>query len=155
MEPVRPNGDPAGVFRLMYRSHSRISPENRKTALGNLFSVARRKNKELNITGALLIWGDSFVQTLEGQENAVRTLFATIERDERHEHVTVLEEGTVPERVFSRWAMARVSEDGEPDIPLIAKSDGIAPAAGRGTTSEQDSVLEVMRAAARGTAPAT
>ena len=46
--------------------------------------------------------------------------------------------------------MARVSEDGEPDIPLIARTDGVTPAASRGTTVEQDRVLEVMREAARG-----
>lgn len=36
-----------------------------------------------------------------------------------------------PGRVFGHWSMARVSEDGEPDIPLIAQTDGISPAAGR------------------------
>ena len=38
--------------------------------------------------------------------------------------------------------MAKVAEDGEPDIPLIAHTDGISPAAGRGTTAEQEQVLE-------------
>jgi len=155
MESESPKDEPSGIFRLMYRSHNRISLEHRKTELGKLFSVARKNNKELNITGALLIWDDSFVQTLEGEENAVRALFATIERDGRHDHISVLEEDMVPDRVFSRWAMARVSEDGEPDIPLIANTGGIAPAASRGTKPEQKSVLEIMRAAARGTAPAT
>ena len=28
-------------------------------------------------------------------------------------------------RIFSRWAMARVSEDGEADIPLITHVDGL------------------------------
>jgi hypothetical protein len=46
--------------------------------------------------------------------------------------------------------MAKVAEDGEPDIPLIAHVDGIAPAAGRGTTPEQDEILAFMRDAARG-----
>ena len=45
--------------------------------------------------------------------------------------------------------MARVSADGEPDIPLIAHVDGISPAASRGTTPEQEAVLDVMRAATR------
>jgi Sensors of blue-light using FAD len=62
----------------------------------------------------------------------VRALFATIERDGRHEEVSIMEIGEVPERLFSRWAMARVSADGDPDIPLIARTDGISPAASRG-----------------------
>jgi hypothetical protein len=52
--------------------------------------------------------------------------------------------------VFARWAMARVSPDGEPDIPLIAHTSGIIPAAGRGTTPEQETVLDIMRQAASG-----
>ena len=49
--------------------------------------------------------------------------------------------------MFPRWAMARVSADGEPAIWLIAHQDGISPAAGRGTTPEQEQVqvLDVMR----------
>jgi hypothetical protein len=61
----------------------------------------------------------------------------------------------VPARLFSKWAMARVSADGGPDIPLIARTDGISPAAGRGTTPGQDAVLEVMREATRGDARVT
>jgi hypothetical protein len=142
------------VFRLIYRSRNRIVPERRKTALGDLFSKARSNNKKRNITGALLISGDWFAQTLEGDEEAVRSLFTTIERDSRHEHVSILDEKTVPGRLFSRWAMARVSADGGPDIPLIAHTDGISPAASRGTTPEQESVLAIMREATHGDAHA-
>ena len=53
------------------------------------------------------------------------------------------------QRVFGRWAMARVSAEGEPDIPLIAHRDGISPAASRGTTPDQEAVLDVMRQATR------
>ena len=146
--------DSGEVFRLIYRSRNRILPERRKTALADLFSVARANNKKQRITGALLISGDWFAQALEGDEAAVRALFGVIERDARHEHISVLEEGTAPARVFSRWAMARVSADGGPDIPLIAHPDGISPAARRATTPGQESVLDVMREATRGDARA-
>jgi hypothetical protein len=155
MDTANPNPRSGEVFRLVYRSRSRIMPEYRKTELGDLFSVARAKNKRLKITGALLISGDWFAQTLEGDEDAVRALFATIERDGRHERVSVLEDQKVPGRVFARWAMARVSADGEPDIPLIADQAGIVPAAGRGTTPEQEFILDIMRQAALGGAHTT
>ncbi len=137
------------AFRLMYRSRSLIPEGDRKTELGALFGAARSNNKAQGICGALLLWEDWFVQVLEGDEAAVRGLFARIEKDPRHAEVRILSTGTVPEPVFSRWAMARVSEDGEPDIALIAHRDGISPAAQRGTTAEQELVLEVMRQAAR------
>lgn len=141
--------DDAAIFRLMYQSRSRIPLNRRKEELGALFSAARSNNKKQHITGALLLSEDNFVQVLEGDESEVRGLFAGIERDPRHEQVTVLQAQPVPDRVFARWAMAKVAADGEADLPLIADRSGIAPAAGRGTTPEQESVLDVMRVAAR------
>lgn len=147
--PERP-----AVFRLMYRSRDRIHPERRRVEHGELFTVARANNKHAHITGALLVTGDWFVQTLEGDESAVRALFARIERDPRHDSVELLDTQAEAERVFPRWAMARVSPDAaDPDTYLIAHADGIAPAASRGSSPEQEELLAGMRAAARGTAP--
>jgi len=142
------------IFRLMYRSRNRIPQEQRKTELGLLFSQVRPNNKRQQITGALLLSQDAFVQILEGEESAVRALFAKIEKDPRHDSVALLSTGIVAERVFSRWAMAKVADDGESDIPLIANTRGISEAASRGTTPEQNLVLDVMRQAARGEAHA-
>ena len=139
---------PGETFRLMYRSHDLIGPENRKRALGALFSQARSNNKRRQITGALLVSGQTFIQTLEGEEEVVRGVYASIQKDNRHEAVELLESGVVPERVFGHWSMARVSEDGEPDIPLIAHTDGISPAAGRRITPAAAAVLDTMREAA-------
>ncbi len=135
------------TFRLMYRSRNRIPEPDRKIELGTLFSAARRNNKNAGLTGALLLTGDWFVQVLEGDEPTVRALFDTISTDPRHDSVTLLDSGEVGDRVFARWSMARVAEDGEPDIPLIAHENGIAPAAARGTTPAQHQLLGVMRAA--------
>ena len=95
---------------------------------------------------------DWFVQALEGDEATVRGLYEHIYRDDRHERVSVIETGTVEARVFGRWSMAKVSDDGESDIPLLMNVDkgGISPAAPRPTTPEQESVLEFMRNSVRG-----
>ena len=96
------------------------------------------------------------MQALEGDEAVVRDLYERIGKDARHERVVELESGPVDDRVFSRWAMARVSEDGEHDIPLLANAakGGITPAAPRPTTPEQDEVLAFMRGAIGDDAPA-
>ena len=140
----------AATFRLIYRSHNRIPEHRRKAELGAIFSVARSGNAKKDVTGALLTHEDWFVQALEGDEHIVRDLYEHIYRDGRHEKVTVIFAEPVDERVFARWAMAKVADEGEPDIPLIAHRDGISPAAGRRTTGEQERVLDVMRRAARG-----
>lgn len=140
-----------GTFRLIYRSRSRIPSQDRRAELGRLFSTARSNNKKRDVTGALLITQDCFVQTLEGDESVVQALFRRISTDRRHEQVQLLESGAVPGRVFARWAMAQVGGDDAPDIPLIAHVDGIAKAAPRGaTTVDQEGILTIMRAAAAG-----
>ena len=136
-------------FRLIYRSHDVIPMEQRKVSLGELFSQARTNNKAKNITGALLVSDDWFVQTLEGDETAVRELYSRIEADARHDHVSIIQTSMVEERVFKRWSMARVGEEGTPDVTLIAHQDGISKAASRGTTPAQDEVLDIMRIATR------
>lgn len=142
---------PDRVFRLIYRSRSAIPEPDRKVALGTIFSQARSNNKGRRITGALLVSGDWFAQVLEGDETAVRELYGKIGADERHDHVTLLQTRALTNRIFSRWAMARVSGDGEADIPLIAHPDGISPAAGHRVTPEQESVLAFMREATTAT----
>ncbi len=148
-------GNSGPVFRLIYRSRSRIPATERKYQLGRIFSVARPTNKQIDVTGALLITDDEFVQTLEGPEPVVRKLYAKIYEDDRHENVSLLETGEVPERVFGRWAMAKVAADGEPDIPLLTNVDkgGISPAQPRPITEAQETVLEFMRQALGHAAP--
>ena len=137
-----------GTFRLMYRSRNRIPHEDRRPELGSLFSTARRNNKRAGLSGALLLTGDWFVQVLEGDEATVQALYAVIEADPRHDSVSLLHSGPVPEPVFARWSMARVSEDGEPDIPLIAQAEVFAPAAGGGTWAAVHRRLAEWRGAA-------
>ncbi len=139
---------PESVFRLIYSSHSKIEPERARTELGEIFDTARRHNRELGVTGALVVADDWFAQTLEGEESVVRKLYQGIATDSRHEQVTLLEARNVEDRTFGRWAMARVSEDGGPDIRLLsnAKAGTIVEAgADHHISPEQESVLAFMR----------
>jgi hypothetical protein len=145
------NPDPAAVptFRLIYRSHSRIAPDQRRCELGAIFTTARRNNRDLGVTGALVISEDSFVQALEGDESVVRDLYGRISEDARHEHVSVVDERLADSRVFARWAMAKVAEDDGPDIRLLSNADRgtivVAPRADPSITPEQEAVLGLMR----------
>ena len=108
-------------------------------------------------TGALLTARDGFAQVLEDDEAAVRDLSERISRDGCHERVSLLESGPVEGRVFGRWAMARVAQDGAPDIRLLSNARrGVIVAAGaeHHTTDEQEDVLSTMRLAIAPIAPA-
>lgn len=144
---VTPN-ESEPVFRLIYSSHSRIEPERAPTELGEIFATARRNNREIGVTGALVVADDWFAQTLEGTESVVRELYEQIATDNRHEQVTLLQATNVENRTFGRWAMARVSEDGGPDIRLLsnAKAGRIVEAgADHHISAEQESLLAFMR----------
>lgn len=133
------------IFRIVYRSHSRISQDERKTVLAQIFDVARSRNKKAGITGALLITDHYFVQALEGDEAAVRALYEHISKDERHDNVTLVDEQSVESRLFSRWAMAQVSAAGHADIPLHTTEGSIHRAAPQPTTRDQAGFLKFMR----------
>lgn len=136
---------PPAVFRLIYRSHSRLDPEDREVGLAEVFAAARANNERLGITGALLITDHWFVQTLEGGAATVEGLYERIRRDPRHEHVTLIESDAVEARVFPRGAMAQVSASGQADIPLEAADGRLHTVAGEPLTREQTTLLKVMR----------
>lgn len=142
-------GESPSIFRLIYRSHSLIAPGDRRTELAEIFTTARRKNKRLDVTGALVITDESFAQALEGDEAVVRDLYATISQDPRHDHLSVVEERAIDGRAFGRWAMAKVATDGGSDIRLMSNaSKGVIVAASStdpGVTPEQETILAFMR----------
>ena len=136
------------VFRLIYRSHSRIGEAARTTELGSIFTTARTNNQRLGVTGALVITEDAFAQVLEGEEATVRGLYESLSQDPRHDSVALLGEETVDGRTFGRWAMARVSEDGGPDLRLMSNASKgriVAASPDAHVTPEQETVLAFMR----------
>ncbi len=70
-----------------------------------LLQLARENNTQLAITGMLLHHEGSFIQILEGPEDAVEALFEIISRDERHANILLLSKRNVKERSFADWGM--------------------------------------------------
>ena len=108
------------VFRIVYRSRSRIEPARSGLALSDILGMARNENTALGIAGALMLYQDWFAQVLEGAEARVRALFAPIRSDGRHGSVQVTEPLGGVCRTFPRWAMAYVGERDQPDVPQAA-----------------------------------
>ncbi len=138
------------VFRLVYRSRSRIEPARSALALSDILSVARSKNAALGITGALMLYQDWFAQVLEGDEARVRALFATIRSDGRHGSVQLTEQLGGMRRAFPRWAMAHVGEHGQPDAPQLATPEGTTTAAPWRLSDDQEKLVAELRNLTRG-----
>ncbi len=73
--------------------------------LKDILVTARRNNQQNHITGILLYSDGAFMQVLEGENEAVDSTFAVIEKDSRHKSVVKLLDKSLPERNFPEWLM--------------------------------------------------
>ena len=94
---------------------------------------ARTGNEKRKVTGVLVYVDGVFLQILEGEEQALRTLMRSIASDSRHTNVKVFYEAEVDRPIFTSWRMAYLS----------ATPQQMAAWAGlEGTATSIDSVLE-------------
>ncbi len=74
--------------------------------LRDMLLTCRANNARDGITGMLLYKDGNFMQALEGEEAAVRTLHQRIKADLRHRGLVVIDCGHSPAREFGSWSMA-------------------------------------------------
>lgn len=91
-------------YRLIYASRV-----NAPIDIKALLKQAQKNNPALGITGGLAVLDGVVLQYLEGEAEAVESLFARILPDVRHADVMVLERRAVPRRMFGDWSMAMLA----------------------------------------------
>lgn len=106
------------IKRIKYVSrYSKPLDAKQLEALGE---SAARKNRELEVTGALMASGGLFYQIIEGPPEAVDELYAAIEADERHTDIILLSvEEDEPSRLFPDWSMKMVNLDAASHVRLL------------------------------------
>ena len=96
------------MYRLIYASHAcDACPED----VARIVERSKARNPGLGITGVLCLLDATYMQYLEGEERAVRALFARIARDARHRNATVLDQRPVARRAYPDWSMALMRWD--------------------------------------------
>lgn len=97
--------------RLIYCSQATYDfpPEE----LVALLERARGRNTSDGLSGMLLYCSQSFLQMLEGDDEAVAATYSRVEADQRHTNVRLLMDAEVPARLFPDWSMGfeHVDED--------------------------------------------
>jgi len=73
--------------------------------LAAILKQARQKNADLEITGILLYKDGDIMQLLEGPDEAVKKVAATIYADQRHSGIIQLLERKISKREFPDWSM--------------------------------------------------
>lgn len=94
---------PSQLIQCIYASAA--SRDFKTEELAELLHVSRENNAKLGLTGMLLYAEGSFFQVLEGHRDVVAALYAKIERDQRHEQVTMVIREPIPKRYFDAWTM--------------------------------------------------
>ena len=90
---------------LAYVSNARIPAMGRKAAMRQLSAAAQKRNDELGISGVLFLRGNTFLQTIEGPDDALREVFQSIVADNRHDSMCVLVNEAIEQRMFSGWSL--------------------------------------------------
>ena len=82
--------------------------------LNAILKSSNENNVARDITGILMYGDGQFIQVLEGPRDQVKSLYAKIEKDPRHQNTECLLEEEIEDRVFGQWAMAysALSDDG-------------------------------------------
>ena len=93
------------IMRFIIYS-SKATPSISQEDLHEILEASRRNNEQNGITGMLILYNDTFIQMLEGEQDAVYDTFDRIRDDQRHDNVLVLFEGPTDRRHFSHWKMA-------------------------------------------------
>lgn len=89
------------VRTIVYISNSVTLMENKH--LDELFYQSIENNKFNNVTGILLYKEGTFIQILEGNEEALNNLFNTIQQDSRHNNIMTVLDKMNTKRLFTKF----------------------------------------------------
>jgi len=91
------------IYRLVYASSAASGVS--EADLENIARTSRLRNIEHGVTGMLLWYDGNIMQILEGEPDAVLSLYANIRSDERNSGCYVLHSGHFETREFPNWSM--------------------------------------------------
>jgi len=116
------------LYRLVYASKNLLQgPEPEvMAAVRQILDASQRNNAAAGVTGALMFNAGAFAQVLEGPRRGVEATFERIQRDLRHDDVTVLQCGPAESRAFGNWSMAFVgrSTSGQARFSSLSAESG-------------------------------
>ena len=73
--------------------------------LSTVLKQSRQNNNKTGITGVILYVRGNVIQVLEGEKEAINTLYERIERDQRHTNVIPVLNRPIAQRLFAAWSM--------------------------------------------------
>ena len=97
------------MYFILYTSGA--SEQCSSEDINSILEVSRRNNPSNSVTGLLIYKKPSFLQYLEGPEQAVTALYEKIKNDKRHSSIETIKDREIDARVFPDWEMGFAGED--------------------------------------------
>lgn len=125
------------LHRLVYVSRQRVLTPDLDHEVGQIVQASIRNNRDLALTGLLLVHDGWFVQALEGPAEAVMNTYRRILDDPRHESAKVLSAGPVEARAFGDWNMCarRMSDADDSILDVLERREVFEPEGLTGTAA--------------------
>lgn len=95
-----------GLKAIIYKSKATLKDIN----LDELIAQSRLFNQKVGVTGVLITNYRGFIQYIEGPQDKIDTLYASIKKDSRHKEVTTIAEKYIDQRVYSQWSMGHLCQ---------------------------------------------
>jgi len=108
------------LYHLIYISTANHAMNDQD--LMEILQVSRRNNERDGLSGMLLYKDGTFIQVLEGEQQTLKQLYATLGRDNRHNDLMLLSEKPIQERSFADWSMGFRNIDTLDDTALAGFS---------------------------------
>jgi hypothetical protein len=85
---------------------SRATERASEAEVAKIIAAAQQRNRDVDLTGAIIFTGERFAQFLEGPPDALDAVMSSIARDDRHRDIKLLHVGRQSVRRFPDWEMA-------------------------------------------------
>ena len=109
---------------IAYTSDYQITDGDTNTVLSDIAEKSRINNKRLGVTGALYLHRQTFLQVIEGTQDALEVLMAKLQADVRHKNIVRIIDEKIYNRSAGSWSLNSFSlSDGEYiDIKELTKA---------------------------------
>ena len=101
------------LLQLIYISRATFASLSSKRGIepqvARILAKSRANNRQSGLAGVLYFGDGCFFQCLEGDAEKVDTLFATLQRDDRHTDVKLIARKPITRYTFSDWSMKYVA----------------------------------------------
>ncbi len=97
------------LIQIIYISHSTFETADKVNKIEpnvvRILAKSRINNRKNGLVGVMYFGDGAFFQCLEGEEEAINTLFAKIEKDPRHKDIKLISRKYISKLSFPDWAM--------------------------------------------------